>query len=268
VSLTRRTEARIGISGLGGIDLGADGTLLAPPTPPGRRIEFVGDSELLGYGAGMTVESTNMCRFSPDTEDADASVAKLTSDALGAQMMNLAFSGKGVTRNLTPGDTQTLPKMYPLSIPTDPNTVWDAGGGWTPDVVVIDAGANDLRGTLGQRSFDDTDGFVKAYEAFVRSLRTGHPQATIVCVVSATVWGGDRAALTGAVMKAVNDLHAAGDPHVVLFDFFANDPNNQSYGDAERNEGLGYGCDYHPSRAGAAFLAKRLAAANQQQMGW
>ena len=45
-----------------------------------------------------------------------------------------------------------------------------------------------------------------------------------------------------------------------VYDYFAQDANNwQSYNDADIALNLGHGCQGHPSGAGAAFLADRLA---------
>lgn len=267
VSLIRRTEGSIGIGAFGGIALGSGGTLLPPPSPPTRRIEFVGDSELPGYGADASVEASNMCTFTPDTEDADASVAKATAELLQADFMNTAYSGKGITRNLTTGDTVYIPELYTRSVATDGNTTWDWNT-WAADVVVLDAGANDMLGNAGQRYYPDPNQFMSAYASFVGTLRQKYPHAPIFCVMSAAPENNDRTTMLAVLQQAVTQIQRVGDSNVFFFDYFATDPNNTSYADAQASNNLGFGCDFHPSAAGAKFLGGRLAAAIKQQMKW
>ncbi len=268
--LIRRTEANTGLTQFLGFQLAPEGNVLSPPTVSTRRIEFVGDSEFPGYGNEAAVTSQDMCLFSAATENADYSIPKLTSDLLQADFMNISFSGKGVTTNLDPQDTQTLPLLYGRALPNDQSSSWDFSG-WLADVVVVDAGGNDLQGSPTDPTsahLANPAGFVQTYVTFLASIRQRYPKAHIFCVLTSAAQAQERTVLSGAIQQAIAQATAAGDTQVSYFDYFANDPTNQSYGDAATNENLAYGCDYHPSRAGSEFLAARLAAAIKQTMAW
>ena len=267
VWVVKRTESNVGTGQFLGFDVGADGTLLSPPVVPERHVEFIGDGEFTGYGATASVNGSDMCPFSAPTENADASIPKLTADQLDADFMNLADSNKGVLQNTDPQDVDTMPMVYARSLPADSHSAWSFGG-WSANVVVLDIGRNDLSGDSGSGTLQNWDGFVQAYASLVRTARQNYPGAAILCSVGAGAHGDDRQTLLDAIGEAVDGLQKAGDERVWLFDYFAGDPKYHSYDDVASGEGLGWGCDYHPSAAGAQFLAQRLSAAIKTHANW
>src|SRR5690606_18809178 len=119
VEVYRRTEAHLGESVFLGLRPGS-GELLAPPPPPDRRIELIGDSISCGYGN----EGPDMnCGFPPDTEHHHLSYGALAARERGAELVTIAWSGKGVVCNY--GDEpdscrDPLPLYYDRTLPERP----------------------------------------------------------------------------------------------------------------------------------------------------
>src|SRR5581483_689369 len=96
VQLIKRTEPLYGIGIFKGLVLGEGCVLLEPPAKPARRIEFIGDSIVCGYGNEST---TLKCGSLRPYENADKAFGPETARALKAEYVLVAYSGKGVVRN-------------------------------------------------------------------------------------------------------------------------------------------------------------------------
>lgn len=266
VWLIKRTESSVGAGQLLGFDVG-DGELLAPPVTSDRHIEFVGDGEFTGAGAVATAHWYDMCKFSASTEDAQVSVPKVVSDQLDADFTNVSATGKGLLQNTEAQDLDTLPEVYERSLAQEPNSVWDFAR-WDASVVVVDAGMADLTGDSGSATLHNWDGFVQSYTGLVRNARQHYPHAAILCAIPAAAHDEDRQTLQDAIGEAVSGLQQGGDARVWTFDYFAGDSQYHSYNDLANDAGVGWGCDYHPSEAGAKILAQRLGDAIKTRMNW
>jgi hypothetical protein len=252
VWLRKRTEPQIGVAWFGGF-VPADGNLLAPPALKTRRVVGIGSSSQTGYGADANVTAATMCGFDASQENAQFSYIKLLGDALDAESVNLSYSGKGITRNIVDGDNTTLPALYERSVSRDPNTAPAPGDG--ADVVVLEAGGDDLVGPWGAGTLD-TPTFVSAYTTLLQRIRAREPHAVVFACLGAGAGGGDRNTLRSAITAAVQATNAAGDPNVFFFEF-------QPY-----DGSLGYGCDYHPNHATAALYVQQLLPQVKAKLGW
>jgi lysophospholipase L1-like esterase len=238
----KRTEARVGeVEFLGFVV--PDGALLPPPPALPRKIEFVGDSITAGYGN----EGANQhCRFSPTTENAFMTYGAITSRALGAEHAIVAWSGRTI---------DGMSEVYDRALPQRENSVWDARA-WTPDVVVVNLGTNDV--TRG----DQEPEFVQSYVKLLSHLRERYPQALFVSAVGPMLtdtYPEGKHTLTRArkyVHNAVNQRKQAGDARIVYVEFPTQDGST------------GYGCDYHPSRTTHERMAEKLVGVLKQEMGW
>ncbi len=132
VEIYKRTEGNLGLTTFMGFTFGPGGELLAPPPAPPRRIEFIADSTIDGYGvegAGPncpagTLEASHSPR---------AGVAGLIASDLDADAIMVAYSGKGLYQNSYRPDTATMGIIYPRTLPDDASSVWDfirARAGW------------------------------------------------------------------------------------------------------------------------------------------
>ena len=161
VLVFRRDEAFDNPATFSGFDFGS-GALLAPPPAPARRIEIVGDSISAGYGDECANASTG---FSAATENEYVAYGPLAARALGADVHVIAWSGKGLYRNLDGSTTETMPILWKRTIPTDASSHWDSSQ-WIPDVVVINLGTNDYNAGGG----DPSASFQSTYLQFVEQL--------------------------------------------------------------------------------------------------
>ncbi|WP_224365518.1 SGNH/GDSL hydrolase family protein [Hyalangium versicolor] len=250
----KQTEAMVGEAQLLGIDL-APGAQVLPPEPmPSRRIELFGDSITAGYG---NEGQDSSCHFSPETENHDLSYGELTAHALGAEAVTIAWSGRGVVRNVeAPKDAPVLPLMFDRTLPARGGSRWDFAS-WTPDAVVVNLGANDFAsGDPGRERFE------KAYEAFLVRLRARYPNAFLVVALGPTLsdsWPAGvqaRAKARSYLNAVVLRRQTAGDSRTSFLEFAPQDPAN------------GYGCDYHPNLVTHRAMAELLTARLRSLLGW
>jgi lysophospholipase L1-like esterase len=277
--MTKRTEATqrdkitpthaTGAVRFAGFVLGADGTFLPPPAAKARLIEALGDSSCTGYGVDQTVHSSaDACNYSIATQNADASVFAFAAQALDAELVNLSTSGRGIyTSQWDPNDLQNqLPSIYKWTVSPNPTPAWSFTG-YTPDVVIINAGGDDVIGTAGNGALPDPNAFVQIYTQLLADIRAHYPKAQIVAALGSGLFGQDKVTITNAINLAIAARTAAGDTQLSLFDYFGDKPNGwTTYADAGAT--LLYGCEGHASTAGSKFLGEKLAAFLRTKLSW
>jgi lysophospholipase L1-like esterase len=250
VEVYRRTEANQGESQFLGFELGA-GELLAPPPAPERRIEIIGDSISAGYGN----EGADMsCPFSPDTENHYLTYGAIAARNVDAELVTVAWSGKGVVCNY--GDdatscTDPMPLYYGRTLPNRADSAWDFSR-YQPQAVVINLGTNDMSTT----SDPSEQEFTGAYIDLLTRVRTAYPEALILCTVGPLLNGADLTAARAYIAAAVQQRVSAGDDAVQMFEL------------APTNASDGYGCDYHPSLRTHEIMAEVLTTTLQAELGW
>ncbi len=244
VRLYRRTEALFGETRFLGVDLGG-GTLLAPPPPAARRIEIIGDSITCGYG---NEGPDQFCNFSAGTENHYLTYGSIAARNLGADLVTVAWSGKGIIYNYGDDKTDPLPSLYDRTLPSNAGSVWNFS--WQPDAVVINLGTNDFS-TDGDPSEGE---FVGAYTAFLGHLREKYPSAFILALVPTLLSGNDLATAESYVNKAVTARNGSGDKKVEAYSMMV--------------QSEGWGCDYHPSLKTHANMAASLTTVLKDRMGW
>lgn len=245
VELYRRTEASFGVTRFYDVDL-ADGELLAPAPPKSRKLELIGDSITVGYGNEGTMAD---CPFEAATENHWLTYGALSARELDAELVTIAWSGKGIVYNYGDDKNEPLPAIYSRALPGDGQSQWDFAL-WQPDVVAINLGTNDF-------STDDDPPqpvFEGAYQAFLETLREKYPDAWILCLVPTLLGGDEQGTAEAYITTAVDARAAAGDDRVVMRALeFTSD---------------GAGCDYHPSLATHANMSIALTAELRDLVGW
>lgn len=273
--LTKRTEmyqgqgsSAVGQSTFYGFVLDSNATLLSPPKPHARHIDFIGDSGFTGYGAAQLMHNANdYCDFSPANQDAAASVPYLTGQLLAADAINVSSSGQAVVHGAYDANpNHLLPVLYEQTLPPAPTPSYSFAS--QADVVVVAGGGDDLNGASGSGSFTDPNAFVAGYADWLSKIRGHYPDALVVCVLTSGAQGADIKTLGDAIQQAVQMQKKTGDNKVVYYSFFMNETSFTTYGDIAQQCGFYYGCKYHPSPAGAAWLAGRLASFIRAQMNW
>src|SRR5262249_41999742 len=137
-----------------------------------------------GYGD----EGNPMCTFSADTENHYLTYEALAARKLGADLVTVAWSGKGVVCNYGDGPnscTDPMPPLWDRTLPSSNGSTWDFS--WKPDVVIINLGTNDFSTDVDPSELQ----FTAAYESFLRHIRSKYADAYILCTVGPLLFATD-----------------------------------------------------------------------------
>jgi len=194
------------------------GGVFGPPMPPyTRKIEIVGDSNSAGMGSGGLCSGTGAMSYAWSS-GATPSFHRKACDYFGANCSVLAYSALGVGLNPVGGiasDLDTLSTMYLRSRAgtKPPSAAWDFAS-FVPDLIIINAGGNDIGrriGLTGENLTRFNNAYVAYYTAFVVNATRRYGNVALP-VILATVsdshrlpeWGGDWAPQLVAVLANVN----------------------------------------------------------------
>lgn len=142
VEVFKRTEAAYGTDQFLGFTF-PGGALLAPPPAPTRRLEFIGDSMIQGYGVEGAGPNCG-ADAPPVSDNVRLSMQARTAVALSADFSSITYSGKGLGKNEDPGDNQTFSLLYPRALPENGASAWTFPGAQEPDVIVAVVGGTDF----------------------------------------------------------------------------------------------------------------------------
>ncbi len=246
IELVKRTEASIGdVQFLGFTVTG--GSLMAPPAPSSRRIEFIGDSITCGYGDEGANQNQS---FTAKNENPYLAYGALTARSLNADPITVCWSGKGVVRNYGGQNGDFMPTLYPQILAYNSTLLWDTSK-WIPQVVVINLGTNDF-----STAIPDKNAFTTAYTALLNRVRGQYPDAHIYCAIGPMLYGDALTAVRDCLNTAVNQKNSSGDKKVHYIEFPGQDAAN------------GYGEDWHPSLKTHQIMADQLTAQIRNDLGW
>ncbi|HEX3018823.1 MAG TPA: SGNH/GDSL hydrolase family protein [Chitinispirillaceae bacterium] len=246
--LSKRTESS-SPSFFKGLILDSGKTLLAPPAPETRKIEFIGDS----YTAGFANEYNS--RECP-ADKADSIVINFTNTnkafgpicarSFNAQYQINAISGRGLVRNYNGTDPgKELPYYYEKLLLSVKEKKWDFTR-WKADVVVIGIGINDFQ---ADPPYADSVLFDTQYEKTLTLLRKNYPGVKFICCAT-KVWPTD--ALIPRIKSIVKSQKKKG--HKDLWYFEYTTENNALYG--------------HPGIKDHQIIAKGLEKVIAEATGW
>jgi hypothetical protein len=258
IEIEKRTEAPFGTVRFEGFTFAGGAGLLAPPARLARKLEFLGDSTIDGYGidGSRTVGALNYCGDGlapPNLNDVRKSVAWKTASGLGAELNVLGYSGKGIARNEDGQVLDLFPTVYTRALPDLGGNAWNFAS-FVPDVVVVSLGGSDydvLTGTFPAS-------FATKYADLVAYIRAQYGAAPYVFL---TVWSqhkaynGVRQAI-GAAINAAIAGRPAGEK-TARFDFPEADPDLDETG-----------CQYHANPAHHTAMAALLVAEIKAVTGW
>ncbi len=242
--LTKRTEAYFGIGTFKGLILEDGMALLPPPSPPSRRIEFVGDSLACGAEVEALNSGCDPAHFRP-TANSDLAFGPLAARALGADYRVTSFSATGIVKNVAMAQVP-MPAYYPRVLASFETPVIDPRL-WVPDAVVIELGGNDFFSGVPPPSRDE---FESAYRKFIASLRSDYPKTHILCASF-----GIAPPVGNLIQEVVNQEKQAGDNKVDLIVL--------NYPSAHLT-----GCYQHFDPEGQRQVGDELAKAFRKVMGW
>ncbi|MDR2693215.1 MAG: hypothetical protein LBB74_03260 [Chitinispirillales bacterium] len=213
------------------------GKSLLPPvgTVPARRVEFIGGSNLLGFGVEA---DTVWCDTPYNYSNVSLSFGAVAAREVGAEYRVLAVSGKGLVRNWrSPYIAATRPfePLYRLAVKNDPSSVWNFKS-WVPQVVAICFGTNDF----STYPYPTRTLFVESYKKFLDGVTARYPGVQIVCVTSA------REPVRTYVREMVEQEREEGNERIHFY----------SFGEVPKRQ---CGCDWHPNAGAQEKIGRELA---------
>jgi lysophospholipase L1-like esterase len=231
------------------------GSRLAPPVLPERRLEFIGDSITCGYGNELATDDPELAHYTSRRSNGHKAYGAVTAALLGARYTAVAYSGRGLSRNYAGGPGELLPELYSLSVPDEPGaSPWEPSRA-VPDAVVINLGTNDFSTPGVDRAL-----FVRRYDELLSRLRGYYPRALLVAALGPMLndvdppgeaaWSSARADISAAVEARAR----AGDGNVRVVWF---EPQTAPFGE-----------DFHPTVATHAKMAEQLAPLLKGWLGW
>ena len=147
---------------------GENPEFLAAPEEKYPKIEFLGDSITAGFGV---LSSQKQDTYYSYEEDSSKTYAYLTAQLLDAEIRTVAWSGQGVYRACSGEEGYTFKRIFDL-------TLRDRGGydhsQWTPDVVVLNCGTNDVSGGTNEEDM------YKEADFLINKIRNTYKNAKIV----------------------------------------------------------------------------------------
>lgn len=205
-----------------------------------HKIEFIGNSITCAYGIEAASEKEH---FSNETQNFYDCYAQITARALNAEAMVVARSGIGMYRNYNgniKGDKNIMPRWYDYTLYYDSTEVWNPAR-YTPEIICINLGTNDF-----STNHYDKNLYKANYQKFLFHLRSLYPKAKIVMLTGSMMSGKPLLELKQILDELQQEYLSAGDMNLYRFDFTPIDGS------------LGYGADFHPSKAQHAKMAQEL----------
>ena len=177
VSIVKRTEFSSGKVQFLGFDFG-EGSELSPSKPLDRKIEFIGDSLICGFG--MDAENEDV-EYEPKYDNPYLSYVSITARALNAECYIMGRPGLGVIRKWDGDMTTPMPSKYDY-IAEENELAWDYKA-WTPQLVVINLGTNDFCGGF----IPGRNDFVEPYINLIKKVQQNYLNAKIICTIGPVI---------------------------------------------------------------------------------
>ncbi|KAI1846887.1 hypothetical protein JX265_004857 [Neoarthrinium moseri] len=262
VVLRKRSEPEYGSVIIGNVTV--DGILGAYAVPT-RRIEIIGDSISVGYG----LDGTNPCTNNASVENNPKTYGALAAKALGAEYSTVAWSGKGLVRNIAIGAPDTsplMPELYTRYGANDADSSYTFPAATAPNAVVINLGTNDFSYIAYTSSGEpynarepiNASTFTAGMVSFVQNIQTHYPDAHFFLLNSPmlsdywpTAADAQKSTQTSAIKAAITQL---GGSNIHFVDW--------------PTQGSDVGCDYHPNADTHAAEGTVLAEAIGTALNW
>jgi lysophospholipase L1-like esterase len=254
--LEKVTESIDFIGAFEGFYISAKQTPL-PLKPRKRQIEFIGDSDMTGYGIHSPTRTCTqeVVRLRSDTQIA---YPALVSKYFNADYQVNAVAGRGMVRNYDGMIPEfTLPAIYPYVMLKKTAAYVDPT--WKPDIMIIDLGANDFSASVKPGEiWRDRRGlevdYYNKFNEFIKSLYQRHPRSALLIVWDGTINPANADAILlsrRAQAQVVENAKSVGFKTVEGLDKKDLGPENSA-------------CDFHSSisdhQKRAAWLIEYLAA--------
>lgn len=231
----------------GGFWVDQDSAPLTAPPDPSTLIEFIGDSDTVGYAStAQRRDCTDQQVFA--ATDTSQTFARRVADHFGADTRIIARSGIGVVRNAGGNPGQTMPELYPRALPDERQSASERPA----DIIVIALGSNDFGSdTQPTEPWPDFAALRQDFQpALIQFLQERHRQnpAALLVLLAFGEYGEQ---LLQSYRAADETLRNSG-AHTVLVTLFR----------LERRA-----CQWHPSPADHALIADKLITAITDEWG-
>jgi len=244
VTVTKLTEGEAGTLCVHTLRLHEGASFLPPPPAYPRRMLVLGDSITAGYGVRGTSET---CRAVSAMCDASMAWPSLTAETLGAELHLVAWSGRGLTRNYEPAQTDTLPVIAARTLPAQDDPPW-RGSDWVPTDVLVALGTNDV----ARAGFDD-GAYGRALDALLTRAQGNAAAANVLVVVGPMLFddapypgANSRLRVLAATRAVVEARQRRGFPRTAWLDLASAPPEE------------GMGCEQHPSARSQRRMAAEI----------
>ena len=247
IIINKRTEASFGEAIFGGFIIDPGKSFFSPVNSNKRKIEFIGDSFVAGFGVeGLSPD----CQFERSTENNYLAYGPLLARRLNADYFVEAISGIGIMRNY--GDEE--PSLHPFPYYYDKTNIndsvkWDFRK-WIPNAVVIRLGRNDF----WLNPFPKKSQFKKAYKNFTLKIRKEYPNAIIFCL-SGPFNNNPNSKYVKEVVKNIQNSNADKKLHFINLNVQLKSPED-------------FGCQKHPNIKGQKKIADFLEPIIREKMNW
>lgn len=167
---------------------------LNPPKEKNLKLEFLGDSITAGFGV---LSSFDQDTYHTYEEDSTKTYAYLTSQLLDAEIRTVAWSGQGVYRACSGEEGYSFKRIFDMTLRDNGN--YDHSQ-WTPDVVILNCGTNDVPGGT------DDENMYKEADFLINKVRSAYPTAKIVWT-----FGMMNTKFHGTLSRLIEDKNQCGD---------------------------------------------------------
>ncbi|RZJ10979.1 MAG: SGNH/GDSL hydrolase family protein [Rubrivivax sp.] len=209
--LVKRTEGSMAETSFHGMRLADGGKLLDPPPPRALKFAFYGDSITAGACNGDVADDQYEDLY---PHDGMRAYGALTASRFGADYIGIAVSGIGITATW---HDLLMPDVWDRYAPRKDAAVAPPDAA---DVVFLNLGQND-HGFPASKGGAIAADFGAQYLAFVRQLRTRHPNARIVLLMGGMSAPQEQPAIPRAVQQTLQTLQREGDKKVWSYRFQA-----------------------------------------------
>jgi hypothetical protein len=252
IRIVQRSENHASAATFKGFYLSQGKILGNAPTKPSRKIEFIGNSDLVAYGVESTVSkcNDNQIRLYTNT---NLSFGTLIAKLFDAQSVILGWSGKGLVRNWdspSKRSSTSFPAYYDKTLGML-DVKWDFTK-WIPDLVVIELGWNDFTSSPPDaKKYPDDSMYVGDYHKFITVIRNHYPNAAVLCVATHGIH-----CVEYTKQVVAEETTSLKHPKV----FYAEYPLDESLALA--------GCNSHPSPNDQRIIAEALGDTIKKRLGW
>jgi hypothetical protein len=240
ISIYKSTEASNGYINFGGLKCQK---MIKPKPQPTKSIEFIGNSITCGMGNDTSQIGCGEGLWY-DQHNAYWAYGPTVSRALDVRYLLSSVSGIGMYRNWN-GVGPTIPEVYDNLYLTPDNSVPFNYNDYSPDIVSICLGTNDLSDGDGERErlpFNENI-FTETYISFVENIYSHYPNTQLALLTSPMVDGEKHEVLLKCLKKVKQHFtdNKYKEPQIFVFESITP-----------------HGCNYHPDINDHIMMAEQL----------